>query len=203
MSIIIRKQTPPPKSDWRDYKPYLRPDFNYECAYCRIPERHWGGPRNFVVEHFRPRSLFPSLALTYANLYYACNRCNDFKRDTWPPDELYHLGYRFADPCEEDVYLVHLMEEPDGFLIALTCCGAYTRDHVRLNRWHLKDWRSKRRAALDRIRHVEELRKQALETLESLPEPSRALVASVLVELDTAIQDLRDRYISPTSSPGW
>ena len=39
-----------------------------------------------VIEHFRPRSLFPSEWLTWTNLVYACQRCDDHKGDKWPDE---------------------------------------------------------------------------------------------------------------------
>jgi hypothetical protein len=47
-----------------------------------------------VIEHFRPRTLFPDEWITWVNLGYACQRCDDQKGDNWPrllsdPDSSY------------------------------------------------------------------------------------------------------------------
>ena len=89
MARILRKQDPPIQARYQDYKPYLRLDFVYRCAYCTIHEGRHGGEHNFQVEHFRPKrkDLFPELELVYSNLYYACNRCNVIKGSKWPTPE--------------------------------------------------------------------------------------------------------------------
>jgi hypothetical protein len=53
--------------------------------------------------------------------------------------------------CAEDMYVVHLSERQDGKLDALTDCGRYTRDRIRLERPVLAEWRRTRRAALEDI----------------------------------------------------
>jgi hypothetical protein len=133
-------------TNYQDYKRFLRLDFLGRCAYCRITERRWGSDRNFVVEHFRPkgRTEFERLRCVYSNLYYACNRCNDFKGTTWPTKGLRARGYYFADPCSCDVYREHVKITKGGRLKALTACGEYSRDHLRLDRPLLVIWRKER-----------------------------------------------------------
>jgi hypothetical protein len=36
------------------------------------------------VEHFKPKSLFPSIADDWDNYFLACNGCNGAKLDKWP-----------------------------------------------------------------------------------------------------------------------
>ena len=143
--MILRRQKPPKFTDYRKYKPFLRIDFEYRCAYCGITEYRWGSERNFAVEHFRPKSRFKHLAAVYSNLYYACNRCNDFKGNTWPTAVEVKLGRAWADPCLCDVYVDHLRELPDGRLQPLTPVGEYTAEHLLLNlRPYLVVWRRER-----------------------------------------------------------
>jgi uncharacterized protein (TIGR02646 family) len=52
-----------------------------KCAYC---ESLINASRSQQVEHFRPKSLFPSLAYDWANYFLACNGCNGAKLDKWP-----------------------------------------------------------------------------------------------------------------------
>jgi uncharacterized protein (TIGR02646 family) len=52
-----------------------------KCAYC---ESLINANRSQQVEHFKPKSLFPSLAYDWANYFLACNGCNGAKLDKWP-----------------------------------------------------------------------------------------------------------------------
>ena len=57
---------------------------NSKCAYC---ESGINAHRSQQVEHFKPKSLFPSLAYDWSNYFLACNGCNGAKLDKWP-----HMG---------------------------------------------------------------------------------------------------------------
>lgn len=51
------------------------------CAYCQASvEDSSYAP----VEHFQPKSLFPTLAYEVGNYFYSCQRCNLAKLDKWP-----------------------------------------------------------------------------------------------------------------------
>ncbi len=52
------------------------------CAYCQSynAASAWGD-----VEHYRPKSLFPTLAYDWANYFYSCTICNTTKSNKWPP----------------------------------------------------------------------------------------------------------------------
>jgi hypothetical protein len=93
------------KFRWANYetpkcKEYLRNDFSHECAYCKLQEKEVGliDANYFEIDHFRPQSdddqaFNPHL---YSNLYYACEKCNGEKSDTW--------SEALLDPCKEDVF---------------------------------------------------------------------------------------------------
>jgi hypothetical protein len=130
----------------------MRADFQTRCAYCERPEEYLGGEEAFEVEHFRPKSKFPQLDCDYSNLYYACRGCNAHKSETWPSEELAARGMRFADPCEEDPYVEHLVEHADGSVTGTTPCGIYTAAHVRLHRESVNEWRRLRAQALTDLR---------------------------------------------------
>lgn len=137
-----RIESPPRHKRYQDYKPYLRKDFLTRCAYCLIHEAHYGGLRNYHVDHFRPKKRFPRLVLTYTNLYYACGLCNTFKGETWPTSDQLKAGFGFGDPCKEDLYEKHFqVDERDGSLRALTNVGRYMMEHLRLDRRQLKKYR--------------------------------------------------------------
>ena len=140
--LFQRVESPPKQRRYQDYKPYLRKDFRARCAYCLIHEAHYGGLRNYHVDHFRPRKKFPHLLLVYSNLYYACGLCNTFKGETWPSRKQLAAGFGFGDPCEEDLYERHLhVNQHDGSLHALTNIGLYMKEHLRLDRRQLRKYR--------------------------------------------------------------
>lgn len=57
-----------------------------KCAYC---ETLINAKRSQQVEHFNPKSLFPSLAYDWDNYFLACNGCNGAKLDKWPTNGSY------------------------------------------------------------------------------------------------------------------
>ncbi len=98
LDLVVRKTTgfkshakhtlPPPKHDfpavWRKSKTLKRAlcaMSNGHCAYCQASVNDAGAG---AVEHFRPKSLFPTQAYEWGNYFYSCERCNIFKSDKWP-----------------------------------------------------------------------------------------------------------------------
>ena len=77
--------TRPSDSYWRDFIDDLRRVFGGLCAYCETT-------CNGEVDHFRPKSKFPSLVYVWSNWLYACHDCNFAKLDRWPS-----MGY--VNPC--------------------------------------------------------------------------------------------------------
>ena len=167
--MIVRQQSLPQFKSYKKYKPYLREDFRRRCAYCEVNEHRCGGVTHFGVDHFRPKSLFPKLVCVYSNLYYACNLCNSLKGNAWPDAALRQLGFYFADPCEEEVYQIHLKEREDGTLDCLTPCGEYTYDHLDLGRGDLIDWRRERRLARNDLPMVDRMIAEIRRTIPILP----------------------------------
>jgi uncharacterized protein (TIGR02646 family) len=142
--IFQRKESPPKLKKYQDYKPYLRKDFVYRCAYCLIHEADFGGLRNFHIDHFRPKESFSNLLVDYTNLYYSCALCNNFKGKTWPSKELEADGFGFVDPCAEDPYVTHFnVDRATGTLVCLTPAGNYTNLHLRLDRPQLRRHRAR------------------------------------------------------------
>jgi uncharacterized protein (TIGR02646 family) len=103
--IIVRRNNPPQFSEYGKYKPQLRQDFRYCCAYCLTHERTFGALRHMTIDHFRPQSRFPHLLTDYRNLYYCCGECNTYKGDSWPSDADAEAlaNLRFIDVCADDV----------------------------------------------------------------------------------------------------
>lgn len=99
---LSRTQSPGRLGNYRAYKPVLRTEFKARCVYCCAPDGL--NQAEFGVDHYRPQKLFPSLATEYANLFYACNRCNRRKGSYWPKGLKQHL---IPNPCDE-VMMKHL-----------------------------------------------------------------------------------------------
>ena len=83
---------------------------------------------------------------------------------------------RFADPCEEDPYIHHLVETDDGSVRGTTPCGVYTAAHIRLHRTDVSRWRR--------------LRAEALVDLPNLIAMGRILEQLRLVASDSEREDL-------------
>jgi hypothetical protein len=152
-----RIENPPLFEHYRNYRPYLRRDFLSFCAYCERNEYVLGGEDFFEIDHFRPVNKFTALANYYPNLYYTCAKCNRYKGSTWPSDSELSRGFRFADPCQEDMYEEHFEESAGGQLLPKTNCGAYTLGHIRLDRPDLLMWRQTRTRIGSEIRVLESL----------------------------------------------
>jgi hypothetical protein len=149
-----------------------------------------GGFHNFQIDHFRPRKLFPELINEYDNLCYACHFCNRAKWETWPSNEQLARGYRFVDPCAEDLYKEHARLIVDsGELEPTSPAGDYTIKEIRLNRQVFKDLRLKRIAAQEDIEQINikiaRLKREAAPQLE------------LIEALQKRIETLQERYINP------
>lgn len=118
------------------FRPSVRSDFREHCGYCLLPELLAAGEDAFELDHFRPRSRFPTFETDFYNLYYACHPCNRIKHDKWPSEELQQRGIGIVDLCADD-FETHFRLQPDGRWEGLTPSAVYTIDLLRLNRAHL------------------------------------------------------------------
>jgi hypothetical protein len=76
-----RRHGPAGYAAYESYRPWLRDEFDFRCVYC-LKRETWGQVTSeFELDHFEPQSLNPELSLDYANLVYACRRCNAVKRN--------------------------------------------------------------------------------------------------------------------------
>lgn len=81
---------------YQSYKDYLRREFVNLCVYCRVPDTLTVAP-HFSVDHYKPKSKFPSLECEYGNLFYCCSRCNPRKNSFWPKSA---KDPNFVNPCD-------------------------------------------------------------------------------------------------------
>lgn len=94
--LHVREERPARYSRYQAYKPALTREFRGQCVYClsvMMPEESG----RFCVEHYRPKSKFPLLAVEYSNLLLACDRCNLAKSDYWSDKQ----DEKILNPCED------------------------------------------------------------------------------------------------------
>lgn len=100
-------------ANYQEYKPWLRDDFVFRCAYCLTRER-WSpsGHATFGADHLVAQAEDSSLVVSYLNLVYACNACNSAKQAEASPIDPFQS-------CLAD----HLVIHEDGSAHALTLEG--------------------------------------------------------------------------------
>lgn len=81
---LSRRHGPGYDKHWEQYRDWLRDEFEFRCVYCRRRERWIGRRAMFAIDHIVPRAN-GGAPLDYANLAYACVRCNSAKADNPVP----------------------------------------------------------------------------------------------------------------------
>lgn len=119
----------------RDWKEQLAEEGRHQCVYCAIAEAAFGGFRNFHVEHYRPKSIFPDLIDEYANVFYCCAICNSFKGGDWPGEPQEDgSAPAYYDPSQVDLSDVFEVA-PDSLRVsAHSVAGEYMLERLYLNR---------------------------------------------------------------------
>lgn len=97
------------------------------CAYCQSPVEGGSYPE---VDHYRPKSLFPTLAYDWSNYLLACKRCNVTKQQKWPDRGGYVRPDVARDPEPRFLF------RPDGRIEAVQGDAAAKRtiEDLALNR---------------------------------------------------------------------
>jgi len=106
----------------------VRRAYHYRCGYCGVHEEEVGS--ELEIDHFQPRSL--DGGEDWENLVYCCTACNRRKGNFWPSERA-STRRRLLHPQRDEVSL-HLREEIDGRLVALTETGAFHMERLQLNR---------------------------------------------------------------------
>jgi hypothetical protein len=84
-----RRHWPRGYTKYDSYRPWLRDEFTFRCAYC-LKREQWGHETGeFDIDHFQPQRLRPDLSADYENLVYACRRCNSAKSDSAVSDPFF------------------------------------------------------------------------------------------------------------------
>ena len=131
-----RTQNPPVYSDYRKYKPFLQKEFVNHCIYCQTPDT-LNNITSFGVDHYKPKSIFPTLERVYSNLYYSCNKCNNRKRSFWPSSSLPDVF--IPNPC--DYIMTDHMKFNKSNLILKSEAGEFTIELLQLNSEESKNFR--------------------------------------------------------------
>jgi hypothetical protein len=82
---LSRKHGPSGYTAYDSYRPWLRDEFVFRCAYCLCREAWSRRKGNFDLDHAEPQVLQPELELSYDNLVYSCHRCNLIKGSSLLP----------------------------------------------------------------------------------------------------------------------
>lgn len=125
-------------STHRQYKEYIRNDFNKKCGYCDDLDLINGGKKTYQVDHFVPMNpdnfKVNILSNDYSNLVYACPFCNRAKWNKWPTnnEKLHNDGtVGFVDPCSID-YDRHFYRNDKGEIVPKTILGSYMHKEIKL-----------------------------------------------------------------------
>nr|WP_294863789.1 retron system putative HNH endonuclease [uncultured Pseudogulbenkiania sp.] len=123
----------------------LKSAFSGKCCYC---ESSFGPTADGEIEQFRPKSLYPHLAVDWRNLYFVCPVCNRSKGARFPlksantvPGAAYEATVAqeaplLLDPCLHNP-TEHLVFLEDGHVAGLTEEGQTTVQVLALNRSEL------------------------------------------------------------------
>lgn len=109
--------------------PALRRDFKDRCAYSDLHLDFSGGIDAMDVDHFNPQ-LKKRVKQSYSNLFLSTRHCNGSKGNFWPTVEDKKAGLRLLNPCKENEFPDHIIEESaTGKLIGKTPAGKL---HIRV-----------------------------------------------------------------------
>lgn len=134
--LIDKSKSKQPSGKYSDWKPMLADESAHLCVYCAISDAHYGGIRNFHVEHYRPKSRFKDLEHTYTNLFYACGICNTFKGNDWP-DEPTKGGFdyvHYPDPSRTNYLSLFTVNIATAHLEGNNVAAKYIVEKLNLNR---------------------------------------------------------------------
>ncbi len=124
-----RRHGPSGYTDYESYRPWLRDEFAFRCAYCLLRERWARYTGEFDLDHFIPQARDASQVAEYDNLVYCCHACNLKKGNAVLPD---------AQQClTAETIHVRL----DGYLVGLTGEAERLIDVLTLNSSRWVQWR--------------------------------------------------------------
>lgn len=193
---IVSKAAPPGPTragTYRDWKQLLAVECHWQCVYCAIPDRRFGGTYNFHVEHFEPRSKAKHRINEWANLYYACAICNVLKGNDWPAVE---GPFSYLDPAKVD-YEGRFDRAQGGTIAGRDTHSKYHVQKLGLNRSQLVLER-RQSALMDRWYRVQDVLSEVMSLIgPPLVPAEEALdvlheVAAAIHEVELAVRQLND-----------
>lgn len=136
------------------FRPCLRWEFSFVCPFCLLHEAQLSptgaaGSAQFWIEHLEPQAARPDLRNTYANVVYACRRCNLARHQRARIDD---RGRRLLDPCA-DIWSAHFGYEQDE-LVPLGPDAQYTATAYDINSPPKVALRRDRREAIEESLYV-------------------------------------------------
>ncbi|UBF26208.1 HNH endonuclease [Kovacikia minuta CCNUW1] len=185
---VVVRSVVPEKSNYLDYRPYLRFDFWYSCAYCTITEVEAQGI-GFQLDHYLPHTKAPELKSTYSNLMYSCQICNRNKSDYFPNPTQQQRGYVIIRPDESNPK-DHF--ELEGYEIrAKTETGKFNQEKLELNRQTLCRLRETRERLYRSTDYTAFGVTELLSiNIDNLPKDYRATVAAARRQFESNYQEL-------------
>lgn len=138
-SLVVKlPANPPTVGHYRQWKSSLAIEARNRCVYCSVHDARFAGPRNFHVEHFKPKSRFPKLEKDYANLFFACPVCNVFKGDDWfdAPARAFDQVH-YPHPCDVDYGTLFSLNHQTGVVAGKNVAASYIVHKLGLNRAQL------------------------------------------------------------------
>jgi len=196
--LVVRSQVPAEK-EYQDYRPWLRRDFLYSCAYCTMSEAEAEAIR-FVIDHYEPVSARADLKDVYDNLMYCCDECNLRKGNRCPPDSARKEGFRFFRP-DHDQHDAHF--ELNGVrLKPRSNVGEFSIEAIDLNRALLRRLRELRGRATQCHRLIGQgVRALRNYPIDRLPQHVKARAAKYIAaaiensnEFENAVEEILRKY---------
>ncbi len=160
--LVLRSSDVPLGRPYGEYKPWLRHDFFFSCAYCSMSEAEAQAIR-FTIDHYEPKKARPDLVNEYDNLMYCCDECNERKGDRCPPDSARADGHRFFR-SDHDYWQEHFNRNGVR-LEPVSKTGSFTIDAIDLNRLALRTLRGIR----ERLAQCNEQISQGVSALKRTP----------------------------------
>jgi hypothetical protein len=199
----IRRRHEPKPGAYVTFRPCLRWEFGFTCAFCLLHEADLAehgvaGMGLMTIEHHITRSADPTYEDDYANCFYACRFCNGARGRKCTEDA---RGRRLLHPCR-DAWGEHFMAEGERLPYAEGDVDAeYTHAAYRLDAPMKQVMRSHRResidASLQTIDKAPSRLKRLTDLAERLEGEERELAMSLVVEIHAERRRARrqlDRY---------
>lgn len=128
--VISRRKNIETCSDYHDYLPELREDFQHMCGYCGKIEAITKNA--FEIDHFIPKKYAKEKENDYNNLVYSCYVCNRKESDKWPSKDSkiqFVDSKGIVDPASDD-YDSHVERRENGEIYGKSEVGKYMVEEV-------------------------------------------------------------------------